>query len=101
MTIRKPKAGLAMLLVGSFFTLALGLTFAFAASQEQTANSADKSTTSSKAEILQKLTEISLSPNRIGNAEGAPLLILSSGSKEISNTEYRSLVGKTTPSKTL
>lgn len=33
--------------------------------------------------------------------EGAPLLILSSDSKEISNTEYRGLVGKSTPSQTL
>lgn len=90
-----------MLLVGAFFTLALGLTFAVAASQEQAATSTDKSTAPSKAEILQRLAETSLSPNRVGNAEGAPLLILSSDSKEISNTEYRSLVGKVTPSKSL
>lgn len=90
-----------MLLVGAFFTLALGLMLASAASREQAANSADKSMAASKAEILQKLTESSLSSNRIGNAEGAPLLILASGSKEISNTEYRSLVGKITPSKNL
>jgi hypothetical protein len=101
MTICKPKKKLAMLLVGAFSTLASCLTFVFAASQEQITNSADKATISSKADILQRLTEISLSPNRIENAEGAPLLILSSGSKEISNMEYRSLVGKITPSKTL
>jgi hypothetical protein len=100
MIIHKLKIVL-VILAGAFFTLALGLTFAVAGSQEQAANSADKSTAASKAEILQSLAETSLSPNRIGNVEGAPLVILFSGSKEISNTEYRSLVGKITPSERL
>ena len=101
MTICKRKTELTTLLAGAFFTLALGLTFAFAARQEQGTNSADKSKTSAKSDILQRLKETPLLSNRVGNAEGSPLLILSSGSKEISNTEYRSLVGKVTPSEKL
>ena len=101
MTSRRPRKKLTVLLAGVCFTLALGFKITFATSQEQAATSADKSTASSKAEILQRLTEASLSSARVGNVEGAPLLILFAGSREISNTEYRSLVGKITPSERL
>jgi hypothetical protein len=101
MTTGKPKRALAMALMAAFVNLGLGLGFAFAASQEPTATPADKSVPKSRNKILQRLSETPLSPNRVQNEDRAPLLILSGGSKEISNVEYRWLVGRNTPSKSL
>ncbi|PYP83809.1 MAG: hypothetical protein DMF61_22025 [Blastocatellia bacterium AA13] len=101
MTLQKPTKEIVVVSISLFFTLALCLRFAFATSQRQAVGSDEQSGGSTKSEILQRITAASGVQTRIENGEGAPAVILSSGAKEISNMEYRGLVGKTTPSQNL